>query len=792
MSESLTRRDLLKRAAQVAALSAISGGLPGPTHADVAAIDGLKWSKAPCRFCGTGCGVLVGVLNGKVVAVQGDQDCGVNRGLLCAKGYHAGAILYGEDRLTKPMIRRRGKLEEVSWDEAVTHVAKKIMEDPKKFAFYGSGQWTIPEGYLAMKFTKGGLGNNHLDPNARLCMASAVVGFIKTFGVDEPMGCYEDLDECDTVLTWGNNWAEMHPVLFSRFIDRRYNSTRYGSTSSQITYVDLATRRTRSTEAADYYLEFKPHTDLAIANCIAQQLVERGSYDKHMVENKVRFKDNDGKDVDFESYKKFLEDYTPEKVSALSGVPISQLKMLGDLFSDKKRKIVSLWCMGVNQHTRGTAMNNLIYNAHLLAGQIGAPGKTPFSLTGQPSACGTCREVGTLAHALPGGRVVKVEQHRKEVEDVWNAKPGALNPKPGYHTVKMFRAFASGELTSMWVQVTNPAHSMPNLHATIDGAENRFMVVSDVYPTETTKLADVVFPSALWVEKNGMYGNSERRTQQWFKAVKPPGEARDDTWQILAVARKMYELGFEGMKNRDGGFLLEIKDEKGKEVEAWKWEVFQEFNIDRPTFDEYRKLSFKKKKNLAPYDVYAEAHGLRWPVVQDPATNVWRETPRRYIEGADPFVKKGTGIEFYGAKAGDGRAIIWERPYEAPPESPNEDFPFWLSTGRVLEHWHTSTMTGQVKQLKEAMPHAYVELHPEDARKLGIFDGDMVKIESRRGEIVMPAKVGGRAMPARGSVFVPFFDASMLINKVTLDAFDPFSKEPDYKKCAVRVGRVQS
>jgi nitrate reductase NapA len=789
--ESLTRRDLLKRAAQMAALSVIAGGLPGPTHADVAAMDGLKWSKAPCRFCGTGCGVLVGVLNGKVVAVQGDQDCGVNRGLLCAKGYHAGAILYGEDRLTKPMIRKRGKLVEATWDEAITKVAKNILKDTKKFAFYGSGQWTIPEGYLAMKFTKGGLGNNHLDPNARLCMASAVVGFIKTFGVDEPMGCYEDLDECDTVLTWGNNWAEMHPVLFSRFIDRRGPSQRYNSGRSRITYIDIATRRTRSTEAADHFLEFIPQTDLAIANCVAQQLIERRTWDKKFVSEKVRFKGNDGKDVDFNSYKAFLRKFTPEKVEKISGVPASQLKMLGDIFSDPTRKVVSLWCMGVNQHTRGTAMNNLIYNIHLLSGKIGKHGSTPFSLTGQPSACGTCREVGTLAHALPGGRVVKVEQHRKEVEKVWKTKPGAISPKPGYHAVKMFRAFSSGELKSMWVQVTNPAHSMPNLHATIDGAKDRFLVVSDVYPTETTKIADVVFPSALWVEKNGLYGNSERRTQQWFGMVDPPGEARDDTWQIIAVAHKLYEMGFEGMTNRNGDFLLEVRDDDGKAVEAWKWEVFKKFNVDRATFNEYRLLSFKKTKNLAPYDEYVKAHGIRWPVKEYPG-GVWKETPRRYIEGEDPFVKKGKGIDFYHAKAGDGRAIIWQRPYDPPPEVPNEDFPFWLCTGRVLEHWHTGTMTGQVKELKKAMPHAYVELHPEDARKMGIFDGDMVKIESRRGSIVLPARVGGRAMPQKGSVFVPFFDPTMLINKVTLDAFDPFSKQPDYKKCAVRLGRVQS
>ena len=790
MGSGLTRRELLKQAARLAAMAALGAAFPGAGKAEVAAIDGLQWHTAPCRFCGTGCGVLVGVKGGRVVAVQGDPEAPVNRGLLCAKGYHVGSALYGPDRLTRPMVRRRGKLVPVSWDEAVTTVAERIMRAPEKFAFYGSGQWTIPEGYLAMKFTKGGLGSNHIDPNARLCMASAVVGFIKTFGVDEPPGCYDDLDECDTILTWGNNWAEMHPVLFSRFMDRKGSSTRYGRPGNEkITYVDLATRWTRSSEAADHYLEFRPQTDLAIANCICQQLVARGTYDEAFVEKHVRFKADDGSDIDFEQFKAFLEDYTPDKVAALSGVPRAQLQLLGDLFSDKDRRIVSLWCMGVNQHTRGTAMNNLIYNVHLLAGQIGKPGATPFSLTGQPSACGTCREVGTLAHALPGGRVVANAEHRKEVEDVWRTKPGALNSKPGHHTVKMFKAFASGELDSMWVQVTNPAQSMPNLHETLANAGERFMVVSDVYPTATTKLADVVFPSAMWVEKNGVFGNSERRTHQWFKLVDPPGEARDDTWQILAVAHKLYEMGHPGFKDRDGEFLLAVRDATGKDLQAHEWDRFRAVNIDEPVFDEYRTLTFKKRKNLAPYAEYTKVRGLRWPVVQDAAGN-WVETKRRYIEGEDPFVKRGKGIDFYGAKAGDGRAIAWARPYEPHPEEPDEEYPFWLCTGRVLEHWHTGTMTGRVPELKAAVPEAYAEMHPEDARRLGITDGAKVRLVSRRGKLLLRARLGGRAVPARGSVFVPFFDEDLLINFVTLDAYDPFSKEPDYKKCAIQVERV--
>lgn len=778
------RRQFLKGVAASAALAALTnrGGAEEPDAAPTAGgttADGLTWNKAPCRFCGTGCGAIVGTQGGRVVAVQGDRQAPVNRGLLCAKGYHAGAALYGRDRLTTPLIRKDGELQPASWDEAIDLIASEVIAKPKTFSIYGSGQWTIPEGYTAMKFLKGGLGSNHIDPNARLCMASAVVGMVTTFGVDEPSGCYDDLDECDTVITWGNNWAEMHPVLFSRVMNRRNNG-------EKIVYIDLATRRTRSTAAADHYMEFVPQTDLAIANCICHQLIENGTYDKDFIEANVAFQTNDKQPMGFEDYRAFLADYSVEQVAELSGVPAAQLRLLGELFGDPRRKILSLWCMGMNQHTRGTWINNLVYNAHLLAGKIGKPGSTPFSLTGQPSACGTCREVGTLAHALPGGRVVKVPEHRQQVETLWRCKPGTIDPKPGFHTMRMFEALADGELTGMWVQVTNPAQTIPHLHKNLANATERFLVVSDVYPTVTTRLASVVLPSAMWVEKNGVYGNSERRTHQWFKQVDPPGEARDDVWQMLAVAHRMYELGFEGMQDANGDFLLAIHDDQGKEIEAWKWEVFSDptINVDRQLFNEYRQLTLLKHKDLAPYDEYVKTRGLRWPVTEQAGR--WVETKRRFVGGDDPYVSPGRAVEFYHGKGGDGKkAIAFARPYEAPPEVPDKDYPFWLCTGRVVEHWHSGTMTGRVKELHRAMPAAYVELHPRDARDLGLADGSRVEIRSRRGRIVLPVSLMGRSIPARGSIFVPFFDETKLINEVTLDAYCPMSKEPDYKKCAV-------
>ena len=781
------RRQFLKQAAMAAAAGALTGALPADFNGLAEGADQLTWAKAPCRFCGTGCGVMVGVKNGRVVAVQGDLENPVNRGLLCAKGYHVGSALYGEDRLKEPMVRKNGKLTPVSWDEAIDTVARFVQKNPDTFGVYGSGQWTITEGYTAMKFLKGGCSSNHLDPNARLCMASAVVGMITTYGVDEPAGSYDDFDLCDTVILWGNNPAEMHPVLWSRIVDRR-------SKGEKVEIIDLATRRTRSTESADHYIEFTPQGDLAIANGICRYLVKsgHGRYDRDWVYKNCVFRkgeDGVGEPMSFDDYAAWLETYTPEYVQKVAGITPRQLELLAARFADPDRKILSLWCMGMNQHTRGTWINNLVYNVHFLSGKFGKPGSTAFSLTGQPSACGTCREVGTLAHALPGGRVVANEMHRSQVEATWKLPPGRLNPKPGFHAVAMFEGLESGTLKGAWVQVTNPAQSMPNLNELTSKLKERFLVVSDIYPTVTTDVAEVVLPSACWVEKNGLFGNSERRTQQWFKMVEPPGNARDDVWQMIAVAHRLYELGFAGMKDMNGKFLFTITDENGKEIEAWKWDVFRKHNVDRFLFEEYRPLTHMKQKNVAPYDVLVKNRGLRWPVVQQ-EDGTWKETSRRFVRGEDPFVNPEREIDFYWGKVEKGKATILARPYQAPPEMPDKKYPFWLCTGRVLEHWHTGTMTRRVPQLHSAMPKAYVELHPVDAGKLNISTGDKVRITSRRGTIELSAWLNGRSLPAKGSVFVPFFEETALINKVTLHAFCPLSNEPDYKKCAVKIEKV--
>ncbi len=768
-----SRRNFLKKMAAASAMATAASIFPGILFAN----DGegglddngnLTWKKAPCRFCGVGCGVLIGVEDGKAVAVKGDPNSSVNKGLCCVKGYHSVMAMYGNDRLTKPLVKKNGVMVETTMDEALELIASKMKSTIKEHgkdsvSVYGSGQWTIPDGYAASKLFKGCIGTNNVEANARICMASAVTGFLTSFGLDEPMGCYEDIDHADVFILWGNNMAEMHPVLFSRLLDQRMNR------GSKI--IDFATRTTRTSMAADKSILFKPQTDLAVANAICYEIINNNWVNKTFLENHVsfssgltdigygledhsNFKDKETK-IDFVAYKKFLEDYTPEKVEKMSGVSAKDIKYMAAQYGDPSKKVMSLWCMGMNQHSRGTWINNLVYNIHLLVGKISTPGNSPFSLTGQPSACGTVREVGTLTHKLPYGVVMK-EGARKKAAEIWDVPVSNIDPKPTYDTVEMFRALDRGDIKFMWIQVTNPMVTLPKLNRYREGMlkDDRFIVVSDIYPTPTTDVADVILPSAMWVEREGLYGNSERRTQYFEQMVEPPGEAISDTWQMVTVAKKM---GFE------------------------KQFYYKEETHIEEIYNEYRRFHDNDKHRMAPLEVLKSQPGAIWPYVEGKSTQ-WR-----FHSDHDPACTQ-EGYDFYGKP--DNKAVIWQRPYEPAAEEPDEEYDFWLNTGRVVEHWHTGSMTRRIPVLHRAMPHSYVELNPADAKRMSIKTGDKVKLESRRGSLELPASVDERGVPPTGQVFVPFFDEFMLVNELTLDAYCPISREPDYKKCAVKVSKA--
>ncbi|TWA66616.1 periplasmic nitrate reductase subunit NapA apoprotein [Azospirillum brasilense] len=831
---SLTRRDYLKVQAAVTAAAAAGVSLPAalqPAEAGTltAGADAkLTWSKAPCRFCGTGCGVMVGVKEGRIVATHGDVKAEVNRGLNCVKGYFLSKIMYGEDRLTQPLLRmkdgqfhKEGEFTPITWDQAFDIMATKWKETLKKkgptaVGMFGSGQWTIMEGYAASKFMKAGLRSNNLDPNARHCMASAVVGFMRTFGMDEPMGCYDDMEQADAFVLWGSNMAEMHPILWTRVTDRRL-------THEGCKVAVLSTYEHRSFDLADIGLVFTPQSDLAILNYIANHIIKTGRVNQEFIAKHVNFKRgrddigyglrpehpleqkaknvakaNESDPISFEEFAKFVEPYTLEKAHELSGVPKNRLEALAELYADPKVKVMSFWTMGFNQHTRGVWANNLVYNIHLLTGKISQPGCGPFSLTGQPSACGTAREVGTFSHRLPADMVVTNPEHRKHAEEIWKLPEGTIPDKVGYHAVQQDRMLKDGKLNAYWVQCNNNMQTAPNTaNETYLGYRNpeNFIVVSDAYPTVTALAADLILPTAMWVEKEGGYGNAERRTQVWHQLVGAPGEARSDLWQIIEFSKRfaieevwpeeliakkpevrgktLYDVLYcNGQVN---AFPLSDCDPayENRESQAFG------FYVHKGLFEEYATFGRGHGHDLAPYDMYHQERGLRWPVVNG------KETKWRYREGFDPYVPAGEGVRFYGNK--DGKANIFALPYEPAAESPDKDYPFWLCTGRVVEHWHSGSMTLRVPELRKAFPSAVVFIHPDDAKDLNLRRGQEVRIASRRGEVRVRVETRGRNKPPRGLVFVPFFDHTVLINKVTLDATDPLSKQTDFKKCAVKI-----
>lgn len=827
----MTRRAFVK--ANAAASAAAVAGITLPASATNLIVSSdettIKWDKAPCRFCGTGCSVLVGTQNGRVVATQGDPEAPVNKGLNCIKGYFLSKIMYGKDRLNTPLLRmkdgkfdKNGDFAPVSWDQAFDVMAEKFKKaikekGPTSVGMFGSGQWTVMEGYAASKLMKAGFRSNNIDPNARHCMASAVVGFMRTFGIDEPMGCYDDFEHADSFVLWGSNMAEMHPVLWTRITDRRLSHP-------HVKVNVLSTYYHRSFELADRGMIFHPQSDLAIANFIANYIIQNDAVNWDFVNKHTHFKQattdigyglrdddplqkkaknpnsGDMSDISFEQYKKSVAPYTVEKAAEMSGLLPEDLIELAKQYADPKRKVMSLWTMGMNQHTRGVWMQSLVYNLHLLTGKISEPGNSPFSLTGQPSACGTAREVGTFSHRLPADLVVANPAHRKIAEKIWKLPEGTIPPKPGFHAVQQDRMLNDGVLNAYWVMCNNNMQAGPNINTErLPGYRNpeNFIVCSDPYPTVTAQASDLILPTAMWVEKEGAYGNAERRTQAWYQQVSPVEGAKSDLWQIMEFSKrfKIEEVWPEDLMAKApelrGKTMYDILFRNGN-VDKFPLEEAQELNDDakaagfyvqKGLFEEYAEFGRGHGHDLAPYDVYHTVRGLRWPVVDGKET-LWRFNPEY-----DPYAKRA-GRDFYGKP--DGKALIISAPYEAPPEVPNKEFDLWLCTGRVLEHWHTGTMTRRVPELYRAVPDAHCFIHPDDAESRNLRRGDEVLIQSPRGEVRARVETRGRNRPPQGLVFVPFFDARILVNKLILDATDPLSKQTDYKKCPVKITKVGS
>ena len=908
----ITRRTFIK--ASMATATAAAVGLPVSQAALAAAKtmeNDWRWDRGVCRFCGVGCGIQIATKDGKIVATKADPDAPVNRGINCIKGYFNGKILYGKDRLTKPLLRmkdgkfsKQGDFVEVSWERAFDEMEKQFRKaynelGPTGIGIFGSGQYTIQEGYAAMKLMKAGFRSNNIDPNARHCMASAVAGFIQTFGIDEPAGNYDDIEHTDTAILWGANMAEMHPILWTRIVDRR-------SKHPNMRIVNLSTYSNMSSDMADLEIIFRPSSDLAIQNFIAREIIKRDAVNwdfvkKHCVfatgpydigygmrnNSDFAFKkemdtqaeqrmhtldkyeaigqrrkpgtkvpqDAQAKPgahwlIEFEEFKKGVEPYTLDFVAELAKGDADEsldqfkakLQELADLYVDAQRKVVSFWTMGFNQHQRGTWVNEQAYMNHLLLGKQAMPGNGAFSLTGQPSACGTAREVGTFSHRLPADMVVFNPKHRKRSEEIWHLPQNTLNPKTGSHITKIMRDLEDGSIKWAWVQVNNPFQATANANHWIKAARkmDNFIITSDGYPSISAKVSDLILPSAMIFEKWGGYGNAERRTQLWREQVPPPGEARSDVWQILEFSKRiklkdvwgeqkvpgLKAAGFSdgkmpnvlngarkmGYKPDDTLYDVLFAHERNKKF-AWPDPIANGHDnhtvdllgdgwfVEKALFEEYAQFGRGHAHDLADFNLYFrdDIRGLKWPVVNG------KETHWRFNGKYDPYVAKGKDIEFYGKALkslpiGDldkvtnknktslkGKAKIFFRPYAAPVEQPNKEYDMWLSTGRVLEHWHSGTMTRRVPELHRAVPNALVYMHVGDADKRGLKNHETVWVESRRGKVKAMIETGRRNRLPRGMVFIPWFDERVFINKVTLDTTCPISKQTDFKKCAVKV-----
>ncbi len=743
-----------------------------------------RWEKSVCRFCGVGCGIMLGIsADKKLVAIEGDKKHPSTQGMLCGKALALPHIVASKDRLTTPQIRKNDKLEDATWDEAMDLVSKKFAMAIKEYgtdsvAYYGSGQALSEESYLAARLFRGGIGTNNVDGNPRLCMASAVGGYMTTYGLDEPMGSYADIEHAKTFFFIGSNIAECHPVIW--YLIR---AELIKDKSKRIIILDPR-KIPNVSEHNPIYLNLAPGSDVVVLNAMAYVIVNESLHKKQFIDDHTVFYRQDEvggekKKLTFEDYKAFLNDFVPEKVEAITGLPADKIIQAARQFASGPT--TSMWSMGLNQHTTGVWGNNLVHNLHLLTGNIGIPGGTPLSLTGQPNACGGVRDGGALAHLLPYGRLITNKKHRQQMEVLWGAEKGKIPPKPGFHTIDIFQAMEKGKLKALLVLTTNPGQSLPNLNRYRKAMEQKgsFMVVIDAYPTRTTELADVVLPAAMWSEKTGVYGMTERRYQLMPQVLDPPGQARSDFDILLDLAERLEDRGVVPK-----GYI------KGK------------FKTTDDVWDEMRKAS-----EDTPYNFMGmtrrrleKEHGICWPTPTEdhPGTNM------RYVKGkmgkmgdGDPILDNDSSlkegdIKFYGNS--DGKAIIWLRPVKFPDDfidgKLSEEYPYVLSTGRVLEHWHTGSMTMKSPKLERSKPLAFVEINTSDARELGIQTGDRVRITSQRGEAIISAKVVDTIRP--GSVFVPFHweDEDSMINKVTADAIDPISKQPEFKVGAVRLEKA--
>jgi ferredoxin-nitrate reductase len=728
------------------------------------------WVQSACVLCSNGCGIDIGVKEGRIVGVRGRPNDRVNHGRLGPKGQHAWVANNSKDRLTKPLIRKEGKLQESSWEEAMNLIVQKSKEIISKktalgIGFYTSGQLFLEEYYTLAVIGKAGIGTPHMDGNTRLCTATAASALKSTFGSDGQPGSYTDFDTTDTFLLCGHNMASQQTVLWMRILDRLE-----GPNPPKLIAIDP--RDTFTAQKATVHLAPRVGTNMAVMNGLLHLIIRSGNIDSVYINNHT---------TGFEDLKKLVSKYTPELVEQITGVPATQLQAAARIIGTTKT-LVSTVLQGFYQSMQATAASVQVNNIHLIRGLIGRDGCGIFQMNGQPTAQNT-RETGADGD-MPGFRNWNNEDHIKQLAQLWNVDPAIIpHWAPPSHAMEIWRYAELGSIQLLWISATNPAVSLPELHRIrkILEKEDLFVIVQDAFMTETSRLADVVLPAALWGEKTGCFTNVDRTVHISHKAIDPPGEARADLDIFLDYARRME------FKDKDGAAL--IKWNTSEEVfEGWK-------NCSRGRPCDYSGLSYSK---------LSEGSGIQWPCNEqypDGAKHIYTDgvfnTDIDYCEtfGNDPETGGSVTKPAYKLIDPKGKAFLKTIDYKEPHEVPDDEYPLMLTTGRVVYHFHTRTKTGRSKELNNAAPDAFIQIAEEDAGRHGITEGDNIEVTSRRGTITAPARVGG-IIP--GHVFVPFHygywddpGRSRASNELTLTEWDPISKQPHFKYAAVKIKKVE-
>jgi anaerobic selenocysteine-containing dehydrogenase len=735
-----------------------------------------RWVQSACVLCSHGCALDIGVSDGRIVGVRGRAQDRINHGRLGPKGLYGWQANNSPDRLTTPLVRRGGRLVEAGWDEAMDLIVERSRQllatkGSGALGFYTTGQLFIEDYYTLAVLARGGIGTNHLDGNTRLCTATSGQALKETFGCDGQPGTVKDVDHCDTILHVGINTAATQTVLWMHELDRSN-----GRTPPRSVVIDP--RRTEPAKAADVHLAIRPGTNVAILNGLAQQLLENDWIDREFVELHT---------IGFDALEQTVAPYTPERVAEICQVPADDVRRAAEILGEAER-LLTFVLQGVYQSHQATAAACAANNINLLRGMIGRPGCGILQMNGQPTAQNT-RETGCNGD-LPGFRNWQNDAHVAELAQLWNVEPLQIpHWGPPTHAMEIFRYAEQGSIGFLWIIGTNPAVSLPELRRvrSILEQERLFVVVSDAFLSETARLADVVLPACLWGEKLGTFTNTDRTVHLSEKAVEPPGEARPDMEIFLDFARRL------GLQDKDGQPLLKWSTPEGA------FEAFKQMTKGRPC--DYTGLSYDKLRG---------GSGIQWPCNDEAPDGTERlYTDHDFVTYPDLCEDYGhellSGTTFneteFRALNPQGRAILKAAEWTEPHEWAREDYPFTLATGRTVYHFHTRTKTGRAPELQAAAPDAWAELNPADAERLGIAEGERVRVESPRGMVEVPARLSGSR---EGVVFVPFhygyWDVTdeagpdgappRAANELTMTIWDPVSKQPIFKTGAVRVEKL--